>query len=92
MDLGGKAIFMGLNDFYLELWFFEDMKKNKDDLGELKIRGIRHIAFQVNNLDKTVSELKEKGLTITEPKMGASGHRYSFTSDPNGIALELYER
>ncbi|MCK5460075.1 VOC family protein [Candidatus Parcubacteria bacterium] len=78
-------------DYLIELWEFMDMKLNSDDLSDLKIRGIRHIAFAVENIDKVVSEFKNKGLDISEPKMGIAGHRFSFTNDPNGISLELYE-
>jgi len=89
---GAKAIFIELHGVALELWKFKDMKRNSDDLADIKIKGIRHIAFEVDNIDKTVSELREKGLTISEPKLGASEHRFCFTKDPNGIALELYEK
>ena len=91
-DLNGKAVFLQLNGFSLELWEFADMKENSDNLKDLKIRGIRHLAFQVEDVDETINGLKSKGLAVSEPKMGASGHRYAFTTDPNGVALELYEK
>ena len=91
-DLNGKAAFIELNDCKLELWEFKDMKENKDSLVDLKIRGIRHIAFEVDNLSKTIIQLKAKGIECSKPKLGASGHNYSFITDPNGIALELYEK
>ena len=89
-DLGAKATFIKLKEFQMELWQFEEMKKNVDPLDDIKIRGIRHIAFGVQDLDETVKKLKNKGLVFKGPKQGASG-RYAFTTDPNGIALEFYE-
>ena len=68
------------------------MKENLDDLNDIKVRGLRHIAFEVDNLDKTIEDLKLKGLKFSDIKLGASGHYYSFTNDPNGVALEFYEK
>jgi len=91
-DMGAHATFVKLNDFQIELWQFQDMKENTEPLNDIKVRGIRHIAFEVDDLDKTISNLNEKGLKFSEPKLGASGHKYSFANDPNGIALEFYEK
>lgn len=91
-DMGAKAVFLELEGLFLELWKFVDLKENNDDLNNIKIRGIRHIAFAVENLDKIVSDFRQRGLEISEPKLGASGHMYSFISDPNGVALEIYQR
>lgn len=91
-DMGAKAVFIELDSFQIELWKFSDLKQNQDPLGEIKIKGIRHIAFEVDNLHDSISEYKAKGLKFTEVKLGASGHNYSFTSDPNGVALEFYEK
>ena len=68
------------------------MKENLDDLNDIKVRGLRHIAFEVGNLNITIENLKSKGLKFSNIKLGASGHYYSFTNDPNGIALEFYEK
>ena len=91
-DMGAQAAFVQLNDFQIELWQFQDMKENLNPLDDIKIRGLRHIAFEVDNLENTISKLTDKGLRFSEPKLGASGHRYSFTTDPNGVALEFYEK
>ena len=91
-DMGAKATFIKLDNFEIELWQFEDMKENYDSLNDIKVRGIRHIAFEVDYLNKTIAKLKKKGLEFSEPKLGASGHNYSFATDPNGVALEFYEK
>lgn len=90
-DLGGKAVFMKLGNFQIELWAFSKTRSDKN-LNELNIIGIRHLSFETKNLDKTFKEFSARGLEITKPKMGASGHMYCFTADPNGIALELYQK
>jgi len=91
-DMRAYATFIKLNDFQIELWQFQDMKENSNPLNNIKVRGIRHIAFEVDNLKDTISKLTNKGLEFSEPKLGASGHNYSFTTDPNGVALEFYEK
>lgn len=91
-DLQGKAAFLKVDNAHLELWEFADGKENKDSLKDLKIIGLRHIAFEVEDLDESVASLRLKGLTLTEPNLGASGHRYAFTQDPTGIRIELYEK
>lgn len=91
-DMNAKAIFLELEGLFLELWEFADFKESVDDLKDIKIRGIRHIAFEVENLDKILLDFKQRGLEATDPKLGAIGHMYSFISDPNGVALEIYQR
>lgn len=91
-DLSGKAVFLQIENTYLELWEFSDGKENEDGLNDLKTIGIRHIAFEVENVDKVSVELRAKRLLISEPKLGGSGHRYAFTQDQNGIKIELYEK
>ncbi|MFH1232677.1 MAG: VOC family protein [Patescibacteria group bacterium] len=90
-DMSAKFVHLELDGFIIELWEFAGIKENSDNLKDIKIRGIRHIAFGVENLDKIFSDFRQRGLEITEPKLGASGHIYSFISDPNGVALEIYQ-
>jgi len=89
-DLNGKAAFLKLGDVQLEIWEFKDNIESKDDLSNLKIKGLRHIALSVDNFDKICTILKSK-TGASEPRFGASGKRYCFIKDPNGIPIELYE-
>ncbi|MDH5597105.1 MAG: VOC family protein [Candidatus Peregrinibacteria bacterium] len=89
-SLGDETILIELKDFKIELW--KSKKDNEEDLLDLTIRGIRHLAFEVEDIDNVVSKFREENIQVSEPQMGGSGHRYCFTTDPNGIALELYER
>ncbi len=91
-DMGARAVFLELDGQRLELWQFDVMKENTDDFGDIYIRGIRHIAFGVENIEERIAFLRAHGLNPTQPKLGSSGHRYSFIADPNGISLELYEQ
>lgn len=90
-DLNGKAVFMNLGDMQLEIWEFGDGINPKDDLSNLKIRGLRHIAFSVTDLDLACQELKLES-DLSKSLLGASGQKYCFCKDPDGISIELYEQ
>lgn len=53
-----------------------------------------HIAFIVEDVPKSVEELRRKGVEIAkEPySLGGSKSKIAFIKDPNGIWLELIER
>jgi len=91
-DLGGKAVFLKLKDTQIELWQFDKQIKHKDDFNNLNILGIKHIAFEVDNIEEEFKKIKLKNIKISKPKMGASGAKYSFLNDPDGLPIELYEK
>ena len=91
-EISAKAVFMQLGDVSIELFEFPDTKQSCDDLTDLKTIGIRHFAFEVNDINRTVANLREQGLEVTDPQMGSSGHNFCNLTDPNGIRLELYEK
>ncbi|WP_286748334.1 VOC family protein [Roseivirga sp. UBA1976] len=55
-------------------------------------QGLRHLAFEVENIEEAVDSLKLKGV-ITEPIRTDeyTGKRFTFFTDPDGLPLELYE-
>ena len=54
--------------------------------------GLRHLAFFTDNIEETVSELKEKGI-VTEPIRvdEFSGKKFTFFADPDGLPIEIHE-
>ena len=55
-------------------------------------RGLRHLAFEADNLDKAVDELKIHGVVTEDIRTDEhTGKRYVFFEDPDGLPLELYE-
>lgn len=54
--------------------------------------GLRHIAFQVNDIEASIAKLNAKGV-ITEPIRidEFTGKRFTFFSDPDNLPIELYE-
>ena len=55
--------------------------------------GLRHLAFEVDNLAAAVCELDSKGVkheTIRTDEY--TGKQFVFFSDPDGLPIELYEK
>ena len=54
--------------------------------------GLRHLAFKVESVDKTVKELNAKGIE-TEPIRydDFTGKKLTFFMDPDGLPLEIHE-
>lgn len=76
----------------LELTFYKKQKKFiQADYGD---RLFDHIAFEVKNMEQTVSKLRKEKITITdEPfKLGPTGPLIAFIEDPDGTLIELIER
>ena len=63
---------------------------------EKKGEGIQHIAFRVENVDKALEELKEKGIKLIDekPRKGAGGAKIAFLHprSTHGVLVELCER
>lgn len=52
-----------------------------------------HLAFQVENLDDTITALTAQGVKITDgPTETSSGSRFLFIDAPDGYEIELIER
>lgn len=88
---GCRFCFMKTQNFRIELFEFGDRKPSVDDQKDLRIVGLRHLAFKVDNVKKTVDRLQESGLDFGPIEDGTSCKYYTFTTDPSGISIELYE-
>jgi len=54
--------------------------------------GLRHLAFEVEDLDKSVDYLQAKGVIVEEIRVDElTGKRFTFFQDPDGLPLEMYE-
>jgi glyoxylase I family protein len=60
---------------------------------EPEAAGLRHLAFEVEDVEACVSVLKRKGVDVQPIRIDEyTGHRFTFFEDPDGLPLELYER
>ncbi len=62
--------------------------------GSVKVQeDLVHLAFQVDNLDETITSLNAMGVKITDgPTKTSSGSRFIFIDAPDGYEIELLER
>lgn len=55
--------------------------------------GLRHLAFEVDDLDKSVSVLAEKGIKAEPIRIDANTQKqFTFIFDPNDLPIELYQK
>ncbi|MEH2168462.1 MAG: VOC family protein [Nostoc sp.] len=55
--------------------------------------GLRHLAFQVDDVKETVFYLKSKGLEVENIRVDEiTGKKFTFFKDPDNLPLEIYER
>jgi len=54
--------------------------------------GLRHLAFEVDDLDEAVAHISSFGVDIEPIRVDeTTGKRFTFFADPDGLPLELYE-
>lgn len=54
--------------------------------------GLRHLAFEVSDMDGTIRELTEAGVAYEPIRTDKTTHqRFTFIADPDGLPIEFYE-
>jgi len=84
-----EFVYLSLENIKLELWHFSESVKAQDSLTNLKIIGLRHIAFKIDGIKLKIQELNNAGFEFSEIQLGTSGVYYTLGTDPDGIAIEL---
>ncbi len=73
----------------IELFSFQDAPSR---LSYPEARGLRHLAFTVQDVVKCKTELESRGVAVQEVRTDEyTGRRFVFFADPDGLPLELYE-
>lgn len=76
--------------YQIELFSFPDFRE-RGSYPEAK--GLRHLAFAVDNVDEAAEALRTKGVEVEPVRIDElTQKRFVFFTDPNGQPLELYER
>lgn len=56
-------------------------------------RGLRHLAFEVDDIEKAVKYLAEKGVIVEPVRVDETeGKKFTFFKDPDNLPLEIYEK
>ena len=75
--------------YQIELFSFPEFKE-RASFPEQK--GLRHLAFAVENMEESVAELVTKEVDVQGIRIDElTGKKFCFFYDPNGQPLELYE-
>lgn len=75
--------------YQLELFSFPDYRERAS---YPEAKGLRHLAFEVEDVEAAVQELRLKGVEVQDMRIDACTHKkFTFFNDPNGQPLELYE-
>ena len=75
--------------YQIELFSFPDPPER---VSGPEARGLRHIAFEIDNLTQSVNELNRMGVITEEIRVDEfTGKKFVFFSDPDGLPIELYE-
>jgi glyoxylase I family protein len=77
-------------NYFLELFSFPDSPPRQT---KPEATGLRHIAFEVDNIDDTIQALTKKGI-VSEPIRTdeITNKRFTFIFDPDRLPIELYEK
>jgi lactoylglutathione lyase len=76
----------------LELTFYR--KQQKFIQADYEDRLFDHIAFEVEDMERTIAALRKEKVTITDEPftLGQSGPVIAFVEDPDGTLIELIEK
>ena len=80
-----------LNDTYIiELFSFPNPAPRPT---RPEAMGLRHLAFEVNNLDEAIAYLEKNGVNTEGVRIDEiTNKRFTFFNDPDNLPLEFYEK
>jgi glyoxylase I family protein len=77
-------------EYIIELFSFPDPAQRPS---RPEAAGLRHLAFEVSNLDEVVAELENNSIIVEATRIDEfTGKRFTFISDPDGLPLEFCEK
>ncbi len=76
--------------FQIELFSFPDPPAR---VSQPEACGLRHIAFEVDDIEQAIEDLNAKGVEVEPIRMDElTERRHTFFPDPDGLPIEIYER
>lgn len=78
------------NSYAIELFSFPSPPAR---VSHPEAAGLRHIAFEVNDMSATLEWLNQNDITAESIRIDEfTGKRFTFISDPDGLPIEFYEK
>lgn len=76
--------------YQIELFSFPDPPKR---INRPEACGLRHLSFEVNDIEKAVRELRSKNIKVEDIRVDEyTGKKFTFFFDPDSLPLEVYEK
>jgi methylmalonyl-CoA/ethylmalonyl-CoA epimerase len=95
-DQGVEEALLPLGESYLQLLGATAPETTVGRFLAKRGEGLHHIAYEVNDLEAALAELKEKGVRLIDetPRRGGRGHMVAFVhpSANHGLLVELIQR
>ncbi len=90
-ERGSYKLDLAVGDTYqIELFSFPDTPNR---LSYPEAAGLRHLAFEVDDIEEAVRELAAKKIKVEDIRIDeVTGKKFTFFKDPDHLPLELYER
>lgn len=77
-------------EYTIELFSFPNPPKR---LSYPEAAGLRHLAFEVDNIENTFEELDSKGIRPQKIRVDElTGKKFFFVNDPDELPIEFYEK
>ncbi|MCC8426104.1 VOC family protein [Mucilaginibacter sp. UR6-11] len=78
------------NQYQIELFSFPDPTPRPS---RPEAAGLRHLAFEVDNINEAVAELIADGVIVEPIRIDEfTGKHFTFFADPDGLPIEFYEK
>jgi methylmalonyl-CoA/ethylmalonyl-CoA epimerase len=95
-DQGVEEAMLPLGDLYLQLLGATGPDTTVGKFLDKRGEGLHHIAYEVDDLEATLAELKAKGVALIDeaPRKGGRGHMVAFVHPKgnHGLLVELIQR
>lgn len=77
-------------EYIIELFSFPDPPARAS---RPEATGLRHLAFEVNNLETIITKLEQNNIAVEPIRVDeTTGKRFTFTTDPDNLPIEFYEK
>jgi glyoxylase I family protein len=77
-------------EYVIELFSFPDPPQR---VSQPEARGLRHLAFEVDSVAEVIAYLTKSGIACESARIDPFTQKpFTFTSDPDGLPIEFYEK